>query len=264
MDRAQLLQHFDTLAETPEAVAKLRAFVLDLAVRGRLVPQTSKPDKDAAWQKFCRELDERVHRSESSSLFEIPDNWHWVVLDEIAEACGQKKPDERFTYIDVGAIDNVRGVVMPDLQVLDADEAPSRARKLVRSNSVIYSTVRPNLRNIAVIEKEFDPPAIVSTAFAVLHPKPFLNSRYLFLWLRSAPFQADVATKMKGVAYPAISDSELWQCPIPIPPPEEQRRIVAKVEELLALCDELAARQTAARELGAKLLDSLIHHTLNP
>src|SRR5207249_1540981 len=112
------------------------------------------------------------------------------------------------------------------------------------------------LRNIAVIEKEFDPPAIVSTAFAVFHPKPFLNSRFLFHWLRSAPFQQDVAKKMKGVAYPAISDSELWDCPIPVPPPEEQRRIVAKVEELLALCDELEARQTAAREHRTRLVRS--------
>jgi len=74
MNRAQLLQHFDTLAETPDAVAKLRAFVLDLAVRGQLVPQTSKLDKDADWQKFCGELDEH----ESPSLFEVPDAWRWV------------------------------------------------------------------------------------------------------------------------------------------------------------------------------------------
>jgi len=144
MNRAQLLQHFDTLAETPDAVAKLRAFVLDLAVRGQLVPQTSKLDKDADWQKFCGELDEH----ESPSLFEVPDAWRWVALDEIAESCGQKKPDKRFTYIDVGAIDNVRGVIMPDLQILEADEAPSRARKLIRANSIIYSTGR--VRDLSV------------------------------------------------------------------------------------------------------------------
>lgn len=129
-----LQQHFDTLAETPEAVAKLRAFVLDLAVRGRLVPQAGKPDKNPAWQKFCRELAERVYNSEKPSLFEIPNGWRWVELNAVAEPCGQKKPDERFTYVDVGTIDNMHGVIMADVQVLNADEAPSRARKLVRSN----------------------------------------------------------------------------------------------------------------------------------
>jgi type I restriction enzyme, S subunit len=255
-----LWHHFETLAETPEAIQKIRAFILDLAIRGRLVPQTTKPDEDAAWQKFRSGLSEVDHKSESPPPFEIPGYWRWATLHAVAEPCGQKQPDERFTYIDVGAIDNVRGTITPDLQTLEADEAPSRARKLVRSNSVIYSTVRPNLRNIAVIDEEFDPPAIVSTAFAVLHPKPFLNSRFLFYWLRSAPFQEDVAAKMKGVAYPAISDSDLWECPIPVPPREEQRRIVAKVEELLALCDELEARQTAAREHRTRLVRSALDH----
>src|SRR5256885_10286969 len=142
MDRTQLLQHFEALAETTEAIPKLRALVLDLAVRGRLVPQASKRENDAAWQRFCGELDERVNNSESTALFEIPGGWRWVDFDAIAEPCGQKKPDRRFTYVDVGAIDNVRGVITSEVQVLDADEAPSRARQLVRSNSVIYSTVR--------------------------------------------------------------------------------------------------------------------------
>ena len=183
MDRTQLLQHFETLAETPEAVEKLRGFVLDLAVRGRLVPQAGKSEQDAAWQNTYRALDEQVHSRKTIPLFEIPEQWHWWVLGAIAESCGQKKPDQRFTYVDVGAIDNVRGIITSDVQVLRADQAPSRAPKLVRSHSVIYSTVRPYLRNIAVIEKEFDPPAIVSTAFAVLHPKPLLDARFLFHWL---------------------------------------------------------------------------------
>src|SRR6266550_6294979 len=162
MDRTQLLQHFDTLAETPEAVAKLRALVLDLAVRGRLVPQASKSDKDPAWLKFCAEL---YDPAESDGAippppFVAPEHWHWAFLEEVAEPCGQKKPDKRFTYVDVGAIDNLRGAITPDVQVLEADEAPSRARKLVRSGSVIYSTVRPYLRNIAVVDQEFNPPAL--------------------------------------------------------------------------------------------------------
>jgi len=120
--------------------------------------------------------------------------------------------------------------------------------------------VRPYLRNIAVIDRKFTPPAIVSTAFAVLHPHGFLESRYLFDWLRSQPFQEDVAAKMKGVAYPAISDSDFWQCQIPVPPPEEQRRIVAKVEELLAICDELEVHQATAREHRARLAHSALDH----
>lgn len=92
MDRPQLLQHFDTLAETPEALTKLRTLVLDLAVRGRLVPQTSEPDKDAAWQKFCQELEERDHNPESLSPFEIPDGWRWAVLERLRSRADRKIP----------------------------------------------------------------------------------------------------------------------------------------------------------------------------
>lgn len=259
---ALLLQHFESLADTPDAVPKLRSLILDLAVRGRLVPSAGTPNDDPQWLKFCADLDDPD--SGPGALppppFEAPGHWRWALLEEIAEPCGQKKPDAKFTYIDVGSIDNKRGVVTTDVQTLSPDEAPSRARKLVKLNSVIYSTVRPYLRNIAVIDRKFSPAPIVSTAFAVLHPAPFLNPSYLFYWLRSGPFQEEVETRMKGVAYPAISDSDFWECQIPVPPPEEQRRIVAKVEELLALCDQLEARQTTAREHRSRLVHSALDH----
>ena len=67
-----------------------------------------------------------------------------------------------------------------------------------------------------------------------------------------------------GTGQPNVNGEALSQLLLPVPPFAEQRRIVAKVEELLALCDELEARQASPCELGAKLLDSLIHHTLKP
>jgi type I restriction enzyme S subunit len=99
------------------------------------------------------------------------------------------------------------------------------------------------LKNIAVVDREFSPPAIVSTAFAILHPRPFVNGRFLFHWLRSKSFEGEVAERMKGVAYPAINDGEFRGCPVPLPPLAEQKRIVAKVDELIALCDRLEAQQ---------------------
>jgi len=85
--------------------------------------------------------------------------------------------------------------------------------------------------------------AIVSTAFAVLYPRPSLDARYLFYWLRSQSFQDEVTERMKGVAYPAISDSDLWRCQIPLPPVTEQKQILEKVGELMALCDQLESEQ---------------------
>ena len=118
--------------------------------------------------------------------------------------------------------------------------------------------MRHYLRNIAIFERQFTPSAIVSTAFAVLHPRSILDVRFLFCWLRSQPFQKEVTEKMKGVAYPAISDSEFWRCPLPLPPLAEQRRIVAKVEQLMALVDALETQLAAARATAANLLSALV------
>ncbi len=260
MTRATFFKHFELLADQPDAVAKMRELVLELAVRGKLVSNGAQADKDGAWTKFYAEA--TTASAEMSPTFDVPNHWRWARLEGVAAPCGQKKPDARFTYVDVGAIDNERGVIKSDVEVVEPENAPSRARKLVAHNSVIYSTVRPYLKNIAIVDRKFSPSAIVSTAFAVLHPKPFLDSRYLYYWLRSRPFQSDVEAKMKGVAYPAISDSELWQCLIPVPPPAEQRRIVAKVDELMALCDELEQRQQARQHARGLLQQSALHHLL--
>lgn len=219
---------FNQFADAPDSVGKLRELILELAVRGRLV------------------VVENGTSSAEATLpgpFALPSHWYWSTLTAVAEPCGQKKPDSRFTYVDVGAIDNVRGVITDAAQQLEAADAPSRARKLVQPGSVLYATVRPYLRNIAVVEREFTPPAIVSTAFAVLHPHSTFDVHFLFLWLRSQSFQQEVSEKMKGVAYPAISDSDFWRCPVPAPPLAEQKRIVAKVDELMALCDRLEVQQ---------------------
>lgn len=238
-------EKFDQFADAPEAVAKIRELVLELAVQGKLVAPSQKPDKHPAWVAFRKEISERVYSYDPGPPppFEIPDHWEWCVLDEVAKPCGQKKPDEKFTYIDVGSIDNARGELKPELNTIEVADAPSRARKLAQPGSVIYATVRPYLKNIAVIEKEFSPPAIISTAFAILHPLPFVESQFLFYWLRSSAFEREVSAYAKGVAYPAISDGDLKGCLVPLPPPAEQKRIVAKVDELMALCDRLQAQQ---------------------
>ena len=80
---------------------------------------------------------------------------------------------------------------------------------------------------------------IASTAFAVLHPYSGVHSRLLFFWLRSPFFTDFVTAQMKGVAYPAISDTDLLRAPMPLPPAAEQHRIVAKVDELMRLIDRL-------------------------
>ena len=244
-----LFEHYDGVVDSPEAVSKLRKFILDLAVRGRLVEQD--PDDEPASELLVRIAAIREKLSKSglikkintlphveSSPYDVPTNWQWTRIRDVTSDRGQIVPETDFTFIDVSAIDKEEGVVA-EPKVMLPENAPSRARKLAKKNDVIYSCVRPYLLNVAIIDRDFDPKPIVSTAFAVLNGYNLVSPHYLWIALRS-PFMIEcVKSNQRGQAYPAINDSDFAKLPFPLPPLTEQCRIVAKVDELMEQCDRL-------------------------
>ena len=270
-------EKFDQFADAPDAVAKMRELVLQLAVTGKLVTQDKRDEpasvllesteaeraKLVAAKKIKSRPTSPVEADEQP--FDLPSSWAWARLSDVGYELGQKVPDKRFTYIDVGGIDSDKGRISDRIEKLEAGDAPSRARKLVARGTVIYSTVRPYLLNIAIVDQDLDPEPIASTAFGILHPFAGINNRYLFYWLRSAPFTAYVQAGMKGMAYPAINDEKFYSGFIALPPLAEQKRIVAKVDELMALCDRLEAQQQERESRHAALARaSLARFALNP
>jgi type I restriction enzyme S subunit len=270
----RLLDHFDRISEAPDALPRLRRFILDLAVRGKLVEQD--PNDEPASELLKRIQAEKARLVKAGEIrkekpqplverdegpFDAPAGWEWVRVRQVTSDRGQTTPNKDFTYIDVTSINKEVGCVA-DAKILSAGEAPSRARKLVRTGDVLYSCVRPYLLNIAVIESDIVPSPIASTAFAVLNGFGLVLSKYLWIALRS-PFMVEcVEAKMRGQAYPAINDSDFALLPLPLPPLAEQHRIVAKVDELMALCDRLEAAQ-AERESGRDRLAAASLHRLN-
>lgn len=258
-------------------IKKLRELILELAVRGKLVPQDpSDEPASVLLERIAAEKARLVKEgeikkpkslpeiSEEEKPFGLPDGWEWVKLGDIGYDHGQKTPDSSFTYIDVGAINKEMGFI-DSPTVMAASDAPSRARKIVKSGTIIYSTIRPYLLNIAVIDEDMSPEPIASTAFAIIHPFDGVLSRYVYRYLRSPFFVTYVENVQTGIAYPAINDKQFFNGIIPLPPTEEQHRIVAKVDKLMALCDQLelrsesqlAAHQTLVETLLATLTDSV-------
>lgn len=251
MNAALLLEHYARMADAPDAIARLRRFVLDLAVRGKLVEQDTTDEP--ASELLKRIAAERARLAKAGEIrkpkplpavddpaFTLPNSWSWVVIREITSDRGQQVPSGPFTYIDVTAINKEAGFVA-EPKVLSAAEAPSRARKITQKGDVIYSCVRPYLLNVAVIEQDFDPAPIASTAFAILNGYGLVLPRYIWTVLRT-PFMIEcVEETQRGQAYPAINDADFAVLPFPLPPLAEQHRIVAKVDELMALCDQLEA-----------------------
>jgi type I restriction enzyme S subunit len=248
----QLEKYFDTAFGAPHGVKKLRELILTLSFQGKLTPRQTKGQSVSELLQFIESEKSKLIKSNkikvkntsnsnetNAGLYELPKGWRWARLRDISYDLGQKSPSSRFTYIDVGSVDNSAGMITDKVQILDSNEAPSRARKIVKEGTVIYSTVRPYLLNIAIVNQEYKPEPIASTAFAILHPYTGINKRYLYFYLRSPVFISFVEKLMKGVAYPAINDGDLFSGFIPLPPSKEQDEIVDKIDQLMSRCDDL-------------------------
>lgn len=266
-------QSFSTLFCTVESIEVLKSSLIQLAVQGRLTVQ--HPSDGSATDLLDQIERDRIALSKSGvksrrrkisplvtdDLPKIPPNWVWTQNENIGHDWGQKTPSKAFTYIDVSSIDSEHGVIS-NPEVVLPNNAPSRARKIVRPGSVIYSTIRPYLLNVAIIQDEFDIEPIASTAFVVVHPWDSISSKYIYYYLRSPTFIKYVEAIQAGIAYPAINDIQFYSAPFPLPPLFEQNRIVAALENLLHLCNEIKHQMLRANDLQRKIADSIVDRAL--
>lgn len=275
MSPDQFLIHFYKIADAPNGIQRLREMILQLAVQGKLVAQEASDEPAAVLLEKIQAEKERLIRegtikrqkplpamTEAEKPFALPEGWEWVRLGAIGYDWGQITPRSEFTYIDVSAINNQKGVIESP-SVVEATNAPSRARKVVKLNTVIYSTIRPYLLNVCVVEKEYTPQAIASTAFAIIHPFSGILSSYIRTYLRSPVFIRYVESIQTGVAYPAINDRQFFSGLFPLAPEKEQTRIMQKVDSLLSLCDQLEALQTQRAQLQTTTNQALLEQLSN-
>lgn len=248
----------------------LKNSILQLAMQGKLAPQDPNDEPASELLKRIKAEKARLIKegkikkekpsdpiTEEEKSFEIPENWVWVRLSQIVYNFGQKIPDEEFCYIDVGSIDNNDGRLSETNTRIKPENAPSRARKVVIRGAILYSCVRPYLLNTCIVDRDFPRPPIASTAFAVLMPYEGIQNKYLHQYLRSPSFVAYTNITSTGQAYPAINDRRLYDAVIPVPPYEEQKRIVAKIEELLPLVERYDESEKRLLELNKKFPDEL-------
>lgn len=231
---------------------ELKNSILQLAIQGKLVEQ--RPEEGTAEELFVQIQKEKQKLiaekkikkekplpeiTDDEKPFDIPESWKWVRLRNIVYNRGQLTPQSTFSYIDIGSIDNQHQLLNAEENIIDADKAPSRARKIVEKGDILYSTVRPYLHNMCIVDKQFSHKPIASTGFAVLTCYKDIFNKYLFYYLMTPTFDryANSNENSKGVAYPAINDVRLYRAVIAVPPLAEQKRIVAKIEKLLPYID---------------------------
>ena len=142
-----------------------------------------------------------------------------------------KTPNEEFVYLDVSSV-NKETKEIENASLLFGKDAPSRARKLIRTNDVIFATVRPTHSRVAKISEEYDE-QVCSTGYFVLRAKEFLNNNLVFYFILTYGFNKQMEKLQKGASYPAVTDSEVKGIYIPFPKSlKTQQKIVQKLDEL--------------------------------
>lgn len=140
-----------------------------------------------------------------------------------------QSPETEFNYIDVSSVSNATFTI-EETQRLKGKDAPSRARKLVRANDILFATIRPTLQRIAVVPEHLDK-QVCSTGYFVFRPKPGIDHRFVFYSLFTENFMGQMESLQRGASYPAVTDGDVKAQMIPVPPLPEQQRIVGILDE---------------------------------
>ncbi|MCA9468298.1 MAG: restriction endonuclease subunit S [Nitrospira sp.] len=163
----------------------------------------------------------------------MKNGWQTKKLGEVLQKTEtinpMQSPETEFDYIDVSSVSNATFQIA-ETQHLKGRDAPSRARRLVKTNDVLFATVRPTLQRIAIVPEHLDN-QVCSTGYFVLRPKPEVDYRFVFYSLFTEDFMGQMENLQKGASYPAVTDSEVRAQLIPIPPLPEQQRIVGILDE---------------------------------
>ncbi|MFA0503410.1 restriction endonuclease subunit S [Vibrio sp. 10N.222.54.B12] len=190
-------------------------------------------------------------------MSELPKGWVTSKIDSLCAKPEQLKPEAslKFNYIDISSVDRDKKLICEPAEILGCD-APSRARKIVNTGDVLVSMTRPNLNAVAKIPEKYDG-QIASTGFDVL--KPFLiESDWLFSVVKSKPFIDSISGTTIGALYPACKASDIRGYEMPLPPLAEQKRIVEKLDEVLAQVDTIKARLDGIPDLLKRFRQSVL------
>lgn len=260
MNAERLLAHYHEIADAPDAIARLRRLILDLAVRGKLVKQD--PNDEPASELLKRIAEEKtrlvkageirklkslapVHRHDIPVAEDIS-GWTWVRLGEVSTlitkgstptSYGHAYTDEGVNFVKVESIRD--GLLRPEnITSFISDETNQfLARSRLADGDMLFS-IAGSIGTCAVVTK-IVLPANTNQALAIIRgtQRGFV-SEFLLKSLQSS-LARSVLEKARGGAMNNVSLEDIQNFVVPLPPLAEQHRIVAKVDELMALCDRL-------------------------
>ncbi|MGV2123457.1 restriction endonuclease subunit S [Agrobacterium vitis] len=262
MNAERLLQHYEQIADAPDAIARLRRFILDLAVRGKLVPQDFAEEPASELLKRIAAEKARLVKtgtirkekmlpplSSAGGAFELPDKWAWARLGQLAQLVTSGSRDWAKHYSNEGAIFVRMGNLSKDhyrlrldhVQRVKAPDDGEGTRTRLETGDILIS-ITGDVGMLGLIPEGFGE-AYINQHTAMVRPVAELRGRYLAELFRSPFAQQQFNEPQRGIKN-SFRLSDVTEFVVPLPPLAEQHRIVAKVDELMALCDELEAART--------------------
>ena len=265
-------QQFGELYTVKENVAELRKAILQLAVMGRLVPQDPN---DSPASELLKEIEkenqrliaEKKIKKQKPSLpikleevpYLLPRGWAWVRVEDVFNTtsgttfdAALEKEAGSYAYVKVGDM-NLQGnelVIETSSRYVDPDE--KMLRSLISTGSVIFpkrgGAIATNKKRI------IRNPVFVDLNIMAITPIFGVLTEYAYLWLSTL----DLALLNTGTSVPQINHKDIDPLPFPIPPLAEQHRIVARIDQLMALCDKLDSQIDAATNKQDVLLNAVM------
>lgn len=246
-------EKFDLFADAPGAVAKIRELILQLATHGKLVEQNSDDEPASALVgRIAKHIEELRSRKEfrgspikpldRDEFPQIPWSWEWVRLGNVVDYGSSDKAESADIPEDAWLLDleDIEKDTSRLLQRKSFRESPSKSTKTAfAAGDVLYGKLRPYLNKVIVA----DAPGYCTTEIIPIRTFGFIDPAYLCRALKRPEFIAYANSKSYGMNLPRLGTTDARSAPFPLPPLAEQKRIVAKVDELMALCDRLEAQQ---------------------
>ncbi len=266
--------NFDMLADVPNGVQKLRELILQLAVRGKLVAQDEEDEPAAVLLekiKAERELLIKDKKKKLNSMppievndisYDLPDGWKWVRLGDLGQTQTGTTPSKRnpdffgkdYPFLKPGDISN--NYVEYSNEGLSSIGIENG--RLIKAGSILMVCIGGSIGKVNWVDRDCS----CNQQINVLTPLLNLDSRFFTYFMRSRYFQDEVILTAPQTTLPILSKGKWELIPFPLPPLKEQRRIVAKVDQLMSLCDELEARQQMKRESHAHLNSAALDRLL--
>ncbi len=287
----RIAAHFDTLFTTDGSIDALKQTLLQLAVMGKLVPQNINDEPasellkriQAEKAKLISEGKIKSPRnphlskgggeaggiSEDEKPFELPRGWEWVRLNELLRkiGAGSTPLGGKQVYVNEGIpflrSQNVwdDGLRLDDVAFIMPETHQKMSGTHVYAGDLLFNITGASIGRCAIVPDSFNT-GNVSQHVTIVRTSSKEILLFLHLVLISRHVQQAVMDVQVGVSREGLSIGKLGQFIIPIPPLAEQHRIVAKVDELMALCDQLKSRITDASRLQQKLADVLVEQAV--